>query len=286
MVQASPQERPANAEAGMEPSVKGGFASGSVSVLIPVLARPHRVAPLLASLERSTLNERADGWSISPVFICSMGDEPEIAAVRAAGYAPFLLHDPGYCEYARKINLAVELTKTDWVLTGADDLEFHAGWLRAAINMHIQTGALVVGTNDKANPTVIAGRHATHSLVHRDYVKFGTIDEPGKLLHAGYDHNAVDVEFCETAQARGTWAFARHSVIAHLHPTFKRDVRRDATYIKGLRYGREDRMLLNSRRHLWRPGYVDRPAAGNGRVRGAKSVRAQPVPSPQRWPRR
>lgn len=192
------------------------------------------------------------------VFIASRDDRAEIQAVRATGFAPLT---EGIClddhQWSRKINHAVRKVKADWYLLGADDLQFEQGWLEEAVAVHAETGKLVIGTNDMGNLLVKQGRHATHPLVHRDYLSLGTIDDPSKLLHEGYKHNSVDVEFCETAMHRGQFAFAKDSIVRHLHPLWDRSVKRDATYSKGIRFAHQDRILLNKRRPLWR-GTQDR----------------------------
>jgi len=101
------------------------------------------------------------------------------------------------------------------------------------------------------------GRHATHPLVRRSYVEeHGTIDEPGKVLHEGYDHQWVDNELVETAKARGAWAFAKNSHVEHLHPFWPdgkggKKGEMDATYEKALSSPRKDMALFRSRRRLW-----------------------------------
>ncbi len=218
----------------------------SIAIIVPVLGRPHRVAPLLESLRASD----EPGIDTHPVFVCSAGDNAQIEAVRRAALEPLVLSPPGKCEYARKINLAVTSTDEEWLFLGADDLNFHPGWARAALDLHAQTGKLVIGTNDIGNPTVIRGDHATHSLVHRDYVKLGTIDDPTRLLHEGYDHNAVDVEFVGTAKARDQFAFCASSVVEHLHRLWGK-APMDRVYAKGMRNAVQDRRLYARRRVLW-----------------------------------
>lgn len=236
----------------------------SLAALIPVLNRPHRVAPLLESFDESVAVERAEGWDIEAVFVCSFGDMAETEAVRACGIEP-LFSD---ANYSGKINYAVTQRHwSDWYLTGADDLKFHPGWLRAAINRHIKTGALVIGTNDLHNPSVIRGLYATHLLVHRDYMLRGTIDEPGKILHEGYRHNCCDTELVETAKVRGQFAFARDSHVEHLHPIFK-GAPDDATYRLGREHHRADKLLLAERRKLW-----TRTASDRRRLRASTSRR-------------
>jgi hypothetical protein len=227
----------------------------NLAVLLPVLDRPHRVAPLVDSLNGSVAVECAEGWDVDVVFICTPGDKAEIAAVRACG-CELLFHSGGY---AAKINYAARMVEADWYLTGADDLRFHPGWLSAAMRRHVATGALVVGTNDLVNPSVTRGFYATHLLVHRDYVERGTIDERGKIMHEGYSHNCPDTELVETAKTRSTWAFARDSHVEHLHPISQRvRVLDDATYRKGREHHQADKLLLAERRRLWTRTGVER----------------------------
>ncbi len=257
--------------------------SNSLTVLIPALARPQNVEPTLVSLEMSTAAERREGWTITPLFICSSDDQEECDEVRAHGLTPLIhgmKHDD--CQYSRKINAGVATTDSDWLFLGADDLDFHYGWLRAAIDVHIATGKLVIGTQDLGNQLVKKGLHATHSLVHRDYVKLGTIDTPGILLHPLYDHNACDVEFCETAMYRDQWAFAEDSIVEHLHPLWHpRTVKRDEVYHKGLKNSARDKLLLRHRRPLWGGPH---PTVGEVQRGGARRVMAPRQTA--RWPKR
>lgn len=224
-----------------------------IAVLIPVLNRPDRVKPLLQSLAASADPD----YPARPVFICSADDPAEHKAVGDAlnddrKILMILTGFPaGHGDYARKINLAAThpLVTEPFLLVGADDLRFHPGWARAAIQQHERTGSPVVGTNDLGNPLVMRGGHATHSVVHRDYVALGTVDEPGKLLHEGYSHNWVDNEFIETARARGAFTFAADSHVEHMHPIWRKG-KDDATYRKGQERYRDDRRLYLRRRAL------------------------------------
>jgi hypothetical protein len=180
----------------------------SLAILIPVLKRPHRVIPVLESARRATP-------AASVYFIHDHDDFPEIEAIEQANASKEAICCSG--NYATKINSGAEYTNESFILTGADDLEFHPGWYAKALEKMTE-GVMVVGTNDICNPAVIAGQHATHFLVRREYVEQGTIDEPYKLLHEGYPHEWVDNEFIETARARGVYAHAEESIVEHLHP--------------------------------------------------------------------
>jgi hypothetical protein len=187
------------------------------------------------------------------VFICSPDDPTELEACKATGAQVLVASWPaGPGDFARKNNLGLRMTTEPWLFTGADDLEFHEGWADEVLRVADETGARYIGTCDGGNPAVLAGRHSTHSLIARSYAEeLGTIDERGKIFHEGYDHQLVDNEACETAMARGEWAFAADSCVIHLHP-FWGKAQTDATYAKGMRASAADRRLFESRRALWR----------------------------------
>ena len=220
-----------------------------LSVLVPVLARPHNAAPLADSLRDST------SVSYECLFLCSPGDDDEIEACRETGARVHVCEwSGGPGDYARKINLGYELTSSEFLFMGADDLRFEPGWDEAVLQVADQTGAGVIGTNDLANPEVMKGRHATHFLIRRSYAEQGcTVDGTGQILHTGYDHQCIDLELLETARARGQWAMALDSHVRHLHPVFDRSVQMDSTYERALSKGQEDRRLFFQRRHLWTP---------------------------------
>lgn len=241
------------------------MTSPIVSVLIPVLGRPDRVVPLLESLmdePRATpvfLVSPDDDAEIdaienaASVTVVAYGDEPEVCELTTPNIIVAIVEwDPGPGDYAKKINLGYQLTKTPWLLLGADDLCFHPGWLDAAIKVSEDTGCGVISTNDLGNPAVIAGRHATHPLVARWYVEEcgASADGPGIVYHEGYDHQFCDTELTAVARARGCFAAAPESIVEHLHPFWGKGVK-DATYEKGMRAGAADQILFNQRRRMW-----------------------------------
>ncbi|HEY1309304.1 MAG TPA: hypothetical protein VGF24_37450 [Vicinamibacterales bacterium] len=216
-----------------------------IHLLIPVLGRPQNAQRLADSIDAATIEPHLT------IFLATRYDRPEIEACKATGKPVFLV-DPGPCEYARKINhgTGCALGVPDFFFLGADDLRFHPGWDTAALRVWEQTGKGVIGTNDLGNATVMRGDHATHSLVHITYLEQGTIDEPGKLLHEGYDHNYVDTEFIGTAMSRGEWAFAADSHVEHLHPFWQKGPD-DLIYKKGRKTVNKDHRTYNQRQRLW-----------------------------------
>jgi glycosyltransferase involved in cell wall biosynthesis len=225
-----------------------------IAILIPVLDRPARAQPLIESIARaSTLVTEI-------VFLVSPGDDAQLAACLATDEmtieVPFPL-DGG--DYARKINYGVLCTEAPWIFQASDDLAFHHGWDREAVNMlQGKPTAGVIGTNDLGNPVVRSGAHSTHSLIKREYIEeLGTIDERGKAMHEGYWHCWVDNELVETAKHRRAYFAARRSLVEHLHhiwPDRKggRKGENDATYRRGQRRYTQDARLFKTRRPLWR----------------------------------
>lgn len=212
--------------------------SAELVILIPVLARPHRVEPVLESALAATPKARV-------VFIPDPDDQRELRVLEAVGAE----HKSVKGNYATKINALVRETDEPLLFFGADDLEFHARWLDHA-KAALAPGIGVVATNDLCNDRVKRGELATHPLVTREYVARGTVDEDGKVLHEGYWHEYVDREFSETAQERNAFAYAPKAIVEHLHPMVgKAPV--DKLYAQTLTRMRQGHRLYSRRRRLW-----------------------------------
>lgn len=219
----------------------------TVAILIPVLGRPHRVRPLLASIAAATPEPH------SVAFICDPDDTDEIDEIDAvlegqAGHRTarvrMFLHDGGY---AAKIRAAVELTSEPLVFAAADDLHFHPGWLKRAA-AHIKAGAQVVGVNDLLRRR--RRGHATHFLIAREYATRPCIDGTPGPMYGGYAHSFVDDELIATATHRGVYAYEPAAVVEHQH-WMNRRAPDDETYRKGRVDFDADRALFQARSHLW-----------------------------------
>ncbi len=183
-----------------------------LAILIPVLMRPWRVEPVLQSIFAATPGKPRVVFITDPED-WDMRKRVEAACAVFTGVEELVVDG----SYAKKINQGIEVTKERLLFFGADDLEFHKDWLKAA-KAKLTEGIGVVATNDMCNPRVEAGELATHPLVTRAYTKLGTIDDSEVVLHEGYKHEYVDREFSETAQYRDAFAYAPDSVVEHLHP--------------------------------------------------------------------
>jgi hypothetical protein len=225
-----------------------------------MLGRPHRVAPLLESIaDVTTVPYRV-------LFVCTPGDTAVIEAIDAEHGEHITVERQPTGDYARKINAGYRYTNEPLLFLGADDLRFHPHWFERAV-AHLDDPAIgVVGTNDLTNRRTYQGTHSTHSLVTRRYAdRFGTIDEPGKVLYEGYVHEYVDDELVGTAQARGAYAHAIDSVVEHLHPMGGK-APTDDLYDAQAERMRLSRRVFQKRRAMWMsPSSSQRMAMRRGR---------------------
>lgn len=217
---------------------------GDVAIIVPVLDRPHRVAPLIDSIEGATrLPHRL-------LFVVSDNDRAERAALEAAG-ADHLVVGRRQVSYPAKINAGYRATTEPWLFLAADDIAPRDGWLDAALAL-AGDGVHVIGTNDLGNRRVLAGEHSTHTLVRRSYCDHpgATADCAATVLWEGYRHWYVDDELVGVARHRNVYAHAHDAIVEHLHPYWGKG-EEDRTYRLGEQRRREDRRRFARRRNLW-----------------------------------
>lgn len=217
-----------------------------IAILVPVLGRGHQIPALLESIAATTNSP------YRVIFICS----PEDAALKVAkkqkksvSLTVVATWTPDRADYAKKLGLGVRSTNEPWLFQGATDLVFHPAWDVHAFKVHRRTNAGVIGTNDLGHKHVMAGLHATHSLISREYLDTwgGTFDDSGVIFSEAYDHQYTDNEFVATARARGQFAFSKRAIVEHMHPHWKKG-EMDETYDKALRETKQDHRLF-ARRH-------------------------------------
>lgn len=218
--------------------------SADLAILVPVLGRPHRVKPLLDSIEATTPGARV-------LFLADPDDEAEIEAIERESIRGDLCvkMDTQGGNYATKINRGVGLTSESYLFTGADDLHFTPGWFEVA--RRLATDAIgCIGTQDLCNRRVIRGEHATHFLLTRAYAEQPCIDgSPGPIFQ-GYEHEFVDDELIGTARHRSAYAFAADAVVEHLHPQAGK-APSDALYAAQGERMERSRPLFEERSRLW-----------------------------------
>lgn len=218
-----------------------------IAILLPVLNRPSQAQRVVATIRQ------ASAAAHRILFLCSPHDRRQIRAASACDAELLVVPwDLGPGDFAMKTNYGLACTDEEFVFCGADDLTFEDGWDTAALAVADEAGAGVIGTWDGANPVVKHGKHSTHSLVRRSYAdEGGTLDGTGAIYCELYDHQCVDNELIEIAQARRAWAFAQHSRVLHHHPLYDRSASMDDTYRRALAHGKEDRVLFMQRRLAW-----------------------------------
>lgn len=216
-------------------------ATDRTAVIVPVLGRAEHAEPFMRSLRAST--------GLASVYaVCDVGD-PAAAFWRAAGAKTILRNvgdRPG--SFAEKANTGYRHTREPWLFLVGSDVHFWPGWLDHAQAVASAFAAKVIGTNDLGNDRVLAGEHATHLLIARDYVDEhgASWDGPGVVCHEGYRHWYVDDEIVTVARQRGVWQMALGSKVEHLHP-FHGKAAMDDVYRLGQSYADADRDLFETR---------------------------------------
>lgn len=151
--------------------------------------------------------------------------------------------------FAEKVNRGFEFSLGEsWLFLVGDDVRFHRGWLDQAMETARTTGKAVIGTNDLGNRSVLAGEHATHMFIRRDYIQTvgASWDGPGVVAHEGYRHWFVDNEIVTAAKMRDQWAACLESHVEHLHPYYGKGAH-DDVYRIGESAAEADRALWASR---------------------------------------
>lgn len=219
------------------------------AVIVPVMRRPHRVAPFLDSLA-------ASGADATAYFIVDEDDDVEITAIRTVGGNMIInTGDPAAVNpkgFPVKCNVGYENTTEPWLLFVGDDVHFHAGWLDEALRVAGDEYHLIA-TADLLNHSVMQGRLATHPLMRRSWIdEHGSSWEgPGQVCHVGYDHIGVDLEWSAVAIDQGVFRFAERSVVEHLHWLNHRSDK-DWVYQRGQQRTLEDNQVWRERYNFFR----------------------------------
>lgn len=226
-------------------------ARDETAVIVPVMGRPEHAEPFMASLRASTGLARA-------YAVCHDGDDPEVAKAWDHAGAEIVDVPAESISFAAKVNAGYRHTSGNvrpepWVFIVGSDVRFRPGWLDQAQEVAYRYQAQVIGTNDLGNPRVIAGEHATHLLISRDYIEQtgASWDPPGTVCHEGYRHWFVDDEIVTAAKQRGVWQMASGSIVEHLHPAWGK-APNDDIYELGQASAKKDQQLFQWRldRHV------------------------------------
>jgi hypothetical protein len=225
-------------------------ATEEVAVIVPVAQRNNAQA-FMDTLAASVTTDQ-----LMQVRVYVMTDADDIETQNPWSQAISLEHDVldvhrylrSMGSFAEKVNRGYEISSEPWLLLVGDDVRFHKGWLDQAMQTARSTGKSVIGTNDLGNPAVMAGEHATHMLIRRDYIDQAgaSWDGPGVVCHEGYRHWYVDNEIVLAAKQRGEWAPCLAAHVEHLHPLFGKG-ETDAVYRLGQAAAEGDAALFKDR---------------------------------------
>lgn len=207
---------------------------GDVAILIPVLDRPHRLAPLLANIAQATPEPHR--------IVFAASDQPTIDELDRLGAE--YLQDEGD-SWPNRINRLFHATTEPYVFLGADDVIFYPGWLTAALEAMQEVDG-VVAVADMYNPD------GTLALVSRNYINehSGCIDIPNVVIYPGYRHNYSDTELFSVAKSRGRHRYCPEAIVEHLHPLAGK-AHMDTTYAIGFNSEPEDHRRYLDRQWMW-----------------------------------
>lgn len=214
-------------------------ATEPVDVIIPT------VRDRVGNLPRLLTSLRATTGLARPLLV--LDDEDHYKALDELTDVDFdWVEKPG--RFPEKLNFGYKHTTAPWVQFVGDDVTFHPGWLDHQQHVARLYKAQVVGSNDLANPRVLAGEHATHWMVSRDYIEDSgaSWDGPGTLAHEGYRHWFVDDEIVAKAKSEGVFQVALGARIEHHHPIVT-GAEPDEVYKKNDKHAERDRIKFKKR---------------------------------------
>jgi hypothetical protein len=129
----------------------------------------------------------------------------------------------------------------DWLVLGADDVEWGEGWLDEALKVAKETGAEFIGLYD--------GHHDLSDLAPHYMVSAGftSIHLGGVMIPPAYTSWSFDRELTERAQGMGVYAPAHNARVIHSHPAWG-TAEMDDTYKAGHAAHENDRAVFRDRK--------------------------------------
>lgn len=216
-----------------------------LAIFLPTYKRPNILLKVARNIEHNTHNPHKLYFGIEL-------DDAESMKVLKHNKLNFYVneYDPSF---SNTIQTLYEHTDEPIFMMANDDFYFTYNWDEAPMKVLTEHGnIMVLGVHD-GNPSNT--KYSTISLVKRTYIEqqSGVIDMPRRVLYP-YNHNFVDDEFTETAQARRVWDKLEAPCIIHQHHSFTWVSERnelDETYKKNDALAGLDTQTYFSRRPLW-----------------------------------
>ncbi len=210
----------------------------TISVVIPSRGRADQLKKCINGLKATT-----QGHDVQTVIVLDEDDAASINAIGATPVTPIVLSgEPKNA--VEKWNLGAHAASGDWLVLGADDLEWGDGWLEKALTTPNQG---FIGFNDGH----MDGKElATHYMMTREYSR---AHNGGVLAIPHYHSWYLDVEATERAKRAGKFAFAREAYVEHRHPLWNK-AQMDDTYRRGQQWYAIDQQTYAERS---RAGFPD-----------------------------
>ena len=224
---------------------------GLTSVVIPSQERPESLLRAVESVLTATGDveviivldiKDAPSWGILPAL-------EELSASRSVPLS--VIPVEGDMHTAERWNIGAAASSGEFLVTGADDVEFLPGWYEAAHEgMEKLAGSGIVGFNDCEKTGSSFGALATHFMVSRKYAarRLG-----GVLMPPVYEHGYTDVEVTFRGKRDSKIVWADGARYTHHHPVHGKGVP-DRIYDKGSESERRDERLFKRR---LRKGFPD-----------------------------
>jgi glycosyltransferase involved in cell wall biosynthesis len=219
-----------------------------ISVILPTRGRPAQAVACVKRLFETTL-----GYDVECVIVVDRADAETLNALTALADLPVVIHKmPGEFSTApEKYNAGLAVARADtgkdWLVSGADDLYWHDGWLDAAL-AHENDGFIGLwdGHTDPSDC-------ATHAMVTREFIEQVTF---GYMAFPWYGAWYSDLEVRDlTRRAGRRYVVAKDAVVEHRHPTFG-NAPTDETYLAGKKFHNADRRQYWRRKRLGFPSHA------------------------------
>jgi glycosyltransferase involved in cell wall biosynthesis len=184
-----------------------------ISILLATAGRPD-----MAEACAKSIIETTKGHDVELVVAVDGDTETSRRLLLLEGHLGFRLvidHQPEMRGCSRAWNDALAASSGDPVVLAADDLEFQAGWLEAALETlgHFDGGWGLVGFNDGHWRDELS----THYLMSRRFV----VEVLGGVIAwECYEHSFNDVEANERAKRAGRYAWCENAHVRHNHWLF------------------------------------------------------------------
>jgi hypothetical protein len=200
-------------------------SSDRVSVIIPSAGRPEQCRACVDQLFETTL-----GWNVECIVVAEpLGLDVSHLSLyrqlfrldRRVTFRLFKEHEGP----VRGWNVGAEASSGQFLVFGADDLNWHEGWLAVALDTMngIRDRSGLVGFNDGITN---GNREATHFMMSRD---FCVEHHGGVLAFPSYHQYYTDVESWRRAKKVDRYRWAFQAKVEHMHPEWNK-AKTDATY--------------------------------------------------------